>query len=703
MTDADADAARKERMADYRVGGRHLVHLGPDVLSRDTMTKERALTPLGEEPAPRESFASSAPSQKSPRSSLTSTPRALVKRVSKRLQRMGSRASSLLEVGKQEQDFFDLDDSYLDSRKMDHRTVIRGHYPRREKWYAALDPDGPRRQGWDGLMLALVVYVLFVTPYELAFVAHVKKTSALYACNMFVDVCFWCDVLFQFNTGYYHADQGRWITDRKGISMRYLKLWFWLDMASLLPFGLMVQREDVSILRLIRLIRLFKLLRVAKAPRLLANIQVIATMSYKQKCVWKYLLVLCSMLHLMACAIRMAHDFQRGTKTHYETNSYLRWRVLESRRSSFRGNGALYVDSLDWAVSVMLGNSAYRTTAEGIISILGNLFGVMFVAFLFGDLTNILCNLDPAANEFKQTVDNLNRFAYEQQFPKEVRSALHEYLQQSEGLFRSKFHHSLLNQLSPNLQELIAHFQLGHRVVRAPFVTYARQCTLGLVVGRRLVIRPPRGHQHTYLDDETIDEDDPDDDELYSRAFAKKGRREAVIVRIHPDMQYDVRYLDDATMEERVTHDRISVRDESQRIQKAVSRMEYVTKLLVTQVAKALEMHLFMGGDFVIRKDITLNRAMYIVDSGKVMLLGSDVLKPWGMSFSPEGECFGDRSIAMIVPGMHRDPPGTTRARRRSHDYSYWTPRNSSRSSRRPASSSSTNSFIGLASGRRLK
>ena len=80
----DADAARKERMADYRVGGRHLVHLGPDVLSRDAMQKERALTPLGEESAQRDSFASSAPSQKSPRSSLTSTPRALVKRVSKK-------------------------------------------------------------------------------------------------------------------------------------------------------------------------------------------------------------------------------------------------------------------------------------------------------------------------------------------------------------------------------------------------------------------------------------------------------------------------------------------------------------------------------------------------------------------------------------------------------------------------------------------
>jgi len=44
-----------------------------------------------------------------------------------------------------------------------------------------------------------------------------------------------------------------------------------------------------------------------------------------------------------------------------------------------------------------------------VLSVVGNLVGVMFVAFLFGDLTNILCNLDPAANEFKRTVDNLNR------------------------------------------------------------------------------------------------------------------------------------------------------------------------------------------------------------------------------------------------------------------------------------------------------
>ena len=49
--------------------------------------------------------------------------------------------------------------------------------------------------------------------------------------------------------------------------------------------------------------------------------------------------------------------------------------------------------------------------AAQVLSIYSNLSGVLFIAFLFGDLTNILCNLDPAMNEFKRTVDNMNKFA----------------------------------------------------------------------------------------------------------------------------------------------------------------------------------------------------------------------------------------------------------------------------------------------------
>ena len=69
-----------------------------------------------------------------------------------------------------------------------------------------------------------------------------------------------------------------------------------------------------------------------------------------------------------------------------------------------------------------------------------------------------------------------------------------------------------------------------------------------------------------------------------------------------------------------------------------------------------------MGGDYVIRKDITLTSAMYVVDGGRVMVFGRDVLRPYAMSFLTEGGCFGDQTAAMIVAG-HAPRPAWYNAR----------------------------------------
>ena len=76
----------------------------------------------------------------------------------------------------------------------------------------------------------------------------------------------------------------------------------------------------------------------------------------------------------------------------------------------------------------------------------------------------------------------------------------------------------------------------GNSVEIGARLRYARQCTLGLVVGRRLVIRPKR------------DADGEDADKALDA-----HRREAVIVRVRREMRYDVRYLDDVTIERDVT------------------------------------------------------------------------------------------------------------------------------------------------------
>ena len=445
-----------------------------------------------------------------------------------------------------------------------------------------------------------------------------RHNPVLYYANWVVDGAFCGDFFIQFNTAYFDEFAGSWVTSRRRIAAQYVKFWFWADLASLFPWERLPVPGGVSMLRLVRLVRLLKLARVAKAPRILARFRLLATMSFKMRVVLKYFLLLVCLLHLQSCVIRLAHDQQRGDSKNMETNSYLRWTV-EDRGSSWRGNWASYVDALDWAVKTMLGESAYVTTAEGVLSVYSNLSGVLFIAFLFGDLTNILCNLDPASNEFKRTVDNLNLFASHQGFPIEVRDQLHEYLRESEVLFKWRFHHEIVKRVSPNLQELIAHFLLGHRVVRLPFVWYARQCALGLVCGRAVVVRGGGG------------------------ALAP-----AVIVAIHGPSTYNVRY-ETGLVETCVGIDRISLDEEANHVKRNVGQIEFITKLFVTAVSHALELTLFMGGDHIVRKDVSVTDSMYVVDDGRVLVVGANVAFPWRIEFVGDGGSFGDRAVAANI------------------------------------------------------
>ena len=129
------------------------------------------------------------------------------------------------------------------------------------------------------------------------------------------------------------------------------------------------------------------------------------------------------------------------------------------------------------------------------------------------------------------------------------------------------------------------------------------------------------------------------------------------------------RYADGA-VERGVAHARISLQDEEAAIQKAVSAMEISTKLLVTQIAHAMEMAMFMAGDYIIRHSITFCDTMYLVDSGKVMTFGREVTAPFALAVVEDGDSFGDKEIATLVAG-HRARPAWFNARSTRMSYCY--------------------------------
>ena len=92
-----------------------------------------------------------------------------------------------------------------------------------------------------------------------------------------------------------------------------------------------------------------------------------------------------------------------------------------------------------------------ETTRDAVVpaGLLVMLGGIIVMAFLIGDLSNIMSNLDPVANEFKQTLDNLNDYMHRSGFDNDLRLKLREYIMLSEPCFRDHFNKEMLTKLSP--------------------------------------------------------------------------------------------------------------------------------------------------------------------------------------------------------------------------------------------------------------
>ncbi|KAJ8600749.1 hypothetical protein CTAYLR_003942 [Chrysophaeum taylorii] len=559
----------------------------------------------------------------------------------------------------------------------------------RQHWM--FNPSLRWRFFWDVYLMMLMLFVLYVTPFELAFVNRVPRWGGLQILNDIVDVGFFVDILITLNTAYFDKYRNAWVVNRWIVWRKYCRLWLWIDMAALMRWYEIMHfirgtsgsgsgsNKGLRLLKLVRLLRLVRLVRILKAPEIMARLTNRMPVSFKTTLVVKYCFLLISLLHLEACCLRISHDILRHNRRNLHITSFLSVRFRLYRSHFKTGNFALYVDSFDWAFQTLLGQSMYTNTTEGVMSILNNFVGVMYISFLIGELANVMCNLDPAKNEYKKTVDMLNSYMGEHAFPNEMKWQLRVYLAHSEDLFRARFHDDLVERLSPPLQELVAHFMLGGRVLQAPFFSYARQATLGLVAGRVIWVKceEPRQsakegfkrqasaafntlipHQKTSKERVAGTEKVATETQHKPLNILHHHRREyarpAKIIMLRPNMHYDIRFIRDGEeIERNVPHSRISMDHEPPEVQRAVDNMNHVTKLIVTQFAKVMKITLYNGGDYVIRKNVSRTKRMYLVDQGNVVSFGRDITKPFSVQHYREGGAFGDSELAMLAAG-HR-------------------------------------------------
>lgn len=500
-----------------------------------------------------------------------------------------------------------------------------------EARFKVLNPYSSFRVKWDCWLLLLILFVLVVTPFELSFISE-SKLDALFGANRLVDLFFVVDLTLEFNTAYFDERNGNWVLDRARIAKKYATSWLFVDVLAVLPYSAMPARRT-GFLRLVKLVRLLKMLRALKNPRIMARIGKRITWRAGTQAIVKYALALFLIFHWSACCLKViddliiqasecsSADITRGDNSDCPSIALSEFWQL--------GIWGQYVSAVGFAVATLNADQRGENVAENIFSIFVGVLGFITLAFLVGDLCNVITNLQPVRNDFRLTLDSLNDYLDEHHMPHDMRRKLREYMIFSETVFRENYYRGLLARLSPGLKLVVAHHNLSRVVTHLPFYQYAVHTTHPVIAGRTRVLV----------------------------SFGRSSRR-ALVLAVSTDLHsFDVQYDDTGDVDKDVKADRVGLDDEPRRgwTEHHLSAMLHERDEFVVSIAGMLETQLFMPRDTIVHCGLSLNTHMFVVHSGRCLVFGRNSARDILASIEVKtiDDVIGD-DICMLTVGRRR-------------------------------------------------
>ena len=321
---------------------------------------------------------------------------------------------------------------------------------------------------WDLMMMLLLTVVLFLMPYEVAFL--VPSLDALFVINRLIDLIFACDLVIQFFLAYQNGpDKGNtWVKSLPMIRKRYLKGWFTIDFISVLPFWIIEMMVDgqkdgaaggdeaggpeslLRVVRAVRLLRLTKLTKVLGMSRILKRYEAHMDVTYAVLSLLKMVFLIVAWSHLQACAWGMLPSLEgAGTETWLTDLAESEGKTLDELDPGLKYSAALY-----WSVMTLtsIGRAAaalhsppsstptlhsYCTplhphrygamlppqsnAIEMIVCVFLMVISSILWVYTMGQMCAIATSMDPDTANFHRIMDGLNMFMHERGIDKKLR------------------------------------------------------------------------------------------------------------------------------------------------------------------------------------------------------------------------------------------------------------------------------------------
>lgn len=142
---------------------------------------------------------------------------------------------------------------------------------KKKKWRCLINVNNDFKIVWDNTILVLIFYIAIFSPFKISFIDDSAYPYWTYF-DYFIDFIFALDLILNFFTPIYKNH--RFLKSHKKIALRYLRVWFWLDLLTIIPFDVIFHNERqagqflLSFINMPKLYRMFRLLKMIRAIKL---------------------------------------------------------------------------------------------------------------------------------------------------------------------------------------------------------------------------------------------------------------------------------------------------------------------------------------------------------------------------------------------------------------------------------------------------
>lgn len=306
---------------------------------------------------------------------------------------------------------------------------------------------------WSMIVMVLSIVSVVITPVELAFLE--VKFDGIFFFNRILELIFLCDIILSFNLTFQDPETGELLAKRRSIALNYMRFWFWMDLAVVVPYDLLAMGNSgggssIKIVKLVRLMRVVRLVRVLKASNVFEKYYADFSVNFNVMEGLKMLFITLFLIHLMACGlVYTAVNFPgEGDWTWLHDNEVIDWSGKD-----------LYLIAFYWATmtvsTIGYGDIALVTQAERVYAICCMIIGASTYACITGQLCTLIISMTSGSQLFKSQLGVLNSVMADNHVPADSQALIRKYFMYTKAKRIDKEKKFILEFLSPHLKSII--------------------------------------------------------------------------------------------------------------------------------------------------------------------------------------------------------------------------------------------------------